>query len=211
MHLPQPNYDLRQSHSAWSGAPRPVFPRPQSACRQSRRKTEVGGGHARLILERFGRFWGAFSVVDLFLLNALTIVTEFIGISLGLSYLGLPKVLGMLISAVVVAAAATGRFRRFLRAVCGRTEQTRAAYGGRVGSVVASGTPLGAVVRSGFLGLDEISPGLGSVPGAGRSAEENTMHPSVIVSVTNPTIRWIPSRCAMWRRCKELKGGVHHT
>src|SRR6202048_4000700 len=30
-----------------------------------------GVGHARLILERFGRFWGAFSVIDLFLLNAL--------------------------------------------------------------------------------------------------------------------------------------------
>ena len=25
-----------------------------------------------MILERFGRFWGAFSVIDLFLLNALT-------------------------------------------------------------------------------------------------------------------------------------------
>jgi len=35
-----------------------------------------GVGHARLILERFGRFWGAFSVIDLFLLNALTIVTS---------------------------------------------------------------------------------------------------------------------------------------
>ncbi|MBF6558532.1 MAG: divalent metal cation transporter, partial [Acidimicrobiales bacterium] len=43
----------------------------------------TGVGHARLILERFGKFWGAFSVIDLFLLNALTIVTEFIGISLG--------------------------------------------------------------------------------------------------------------------------------
>jgi Mn2+/Fe2+ NRAMP family transporter len=40
-----------------------------------------GVGHARLILERFGRFWGAFSVIDLFLLNGLTIITEFIGIS----------------------------------------------------------------------------------------------------------------------------------
>src|SRR3977135_1673911 len=29
-------------------------------------------GHARLILERFGRFWGAFSGADLFLLNPLT-------------------------------------------------------------------------------------------------------------------------------------------
>ncbi|MFD1531885.1 NRAMP family divalent metal transporter [Pseudonocardia aurantiaca] len=74
----------------------------------------TGVGHARLILERFGRFWGAFSVIDLFLLNALTIVTEFIGISLGLSYLGLPKIPGVLIGAVfVVAAASTGSFRRF--------------------------------------------------------------------------------------------------
>jgi NRAMP (natural resistance-associated macrophage protein)-like metal ion transporter len=78
----------------------------------------TGVGHARLILERFGRFWGAFSVIDLFLLNALTIVTEFIGISLGLSYLGLPKIPGVLVAAVVViAAASTGSFRRFER-VC---------------------------------------------------------------------------------------------
>jgi Mn2+/Fe2+ NRAMP family transporter len=27
--------------------------------------TVAGVGHARLILERFGRFWGAFSVIDL--------------------------------------------------------------------------------------------------------------------------------------------------
>jgi Mn2+/Fe2+ NRAMP family transporter len=74
----------------------------------------TGVGHARLILERFGKFWGAFSVIDLFLLNALTIITEFIGISLGLSFLGLPKVPGVLLSAVVViAAASTGSFRRF--------------------------------------------------------------------------------------------------
>src|ERR1700720_4732162 len=42
----------------------------------------TGVGHARLIIERFGRFWGWFSVGDLFLLNFLTIVTEFIGVSL---------------------------------------------------------------------------------------------------------------------------------
>jgi Mn2+/Fe2+ NRAMP family transporter len=51
----------------------------------------TGVGHARLIFERFGKFWGAFSVIDLFLLNALTIVTEFIGIALALDYLGLDK------------------------------------------------------------------------------------------------------------------------
>ena len=76
----------------------------------------TGVGHARLIFERFGRFWGAFSVVDLFLLNALTIVTEFIGVSLGLDYLGLPKLWGVLAAAAVtVVAAATGNFRRFER------------------------------------------------------------------------------------------------
>jgi len=39
----------------------------------------TGVGHARLINERFGKFWGAFSVGDLFILNFLTIATEFIG------------------------------------------------------------------------------------------------------------------------------------
>jgi len=71
-------------------------------------------GHARLILERFGRFWGAFSLIDLFLLNALTIVTEFIGVSLALGYLGLPRELGVLAAAaIIIAAAGTGDFRRF--------------------------------------------------------------------------------------------------
>lgn len=76
----------------------------------------TGVGHARLILERFGKFWGAFSVIDLFLLNALTIITEFIGVSMGLEYLGLPKIPGVLLSAVLVlATASTGSFRVFER------------------------------------------------------------------------------------------------
>ena len=75
-----------------------------------------GVGHARLILERFGKFWGAFSVIDLFLLNALTIVTEFIGISLALGYLGVPKPLGVVVAAtLIMIAACTGNFRRFER------------------------------------------------------------------------------------------------
>ena len=76
----------------------------------------TGVGHARLILERFGRFWGAFSVIDLFILNALTIVTEFIGVTLAVGYLGLPKVPSVILAGVVVvAAASTGSFRRFER------------------------------------------------------------------------------------------------
>jgi NRAMP (natural resistance-associated macrophage protein)-like metal ion transporter len=83
----------------------------------------TGVGHARLIMERFGKFWGAFSVIDLFILNALTIVTEFIGITLAAGYLGLPKVPAVILAAaVIVAAAFTGSFRRFERialAFCG--------------------------------------------------------------------------------------------
>ncbi|MBV8187368.1 MAG: divalent metal cation transporter [Alphaproteobacteria bacterium] len=76
----------------------------------------TGVGHARLILERFGKFWGAFSVIDLFLLNALTIVTEFIGISLALEYLGLSRDLGIIAAAaLIIGAASTGNFRRFER------------------------------------------------------------------------------------------------
>jgi NRAMP (natural resistance-associated macrophage protein)-like metal ion transporter len=76
----------------------------------------TGVGHARLILERFGKFWGAFSVIDLFVLNGLTIVTEFIGISLALGYLGVPKLIGVGVSvALTIGAASTGNFRRFER------------------------------------------------------------------------------------------------
>ena len=76
----------------------------------------TGVGHARLILERFGKFWGAFSVIDLFILNALTIVTEFIGITLAAGYLGVPKLVAVVLAAgVILSAAFTGSFRRFER------------------------------------------------------------------------------------------------
>ncbi len=76
----------------------------------------TGVGHARLIFERFGKFWGAFSVIDLFILNGLTIVTEFIGISLALDYLGVSKLAGVAIAAgLTILGASTGNFRRFER------------------------------------------------------------------------------------------------
>ncbi|HEY6790464.1 MAG TPA: divalent metal cation transporter, partial [Trebonia sp.] len=74
----------------------------------------TGVGHARLILNRFGKLWGAFEVIDLFILNSLTIITEFIGITLAAGYLGLPKVASVLLAAaVIVSTAFTGSFRRF--------------------------------------------------------------------------------------------------
>src|SRR5271166_32846 len=76
----------------------------------------TGVGHARLINERFGKFWGAFSVGDLFLLNFLTIVTEFIGVSLALGYFGVSAYVSVPIAAVaLIAMTATGSFRRWER------------------------------------------------------------------------------------------------
>ncbi|WP_460869652.1 Nramp family divalent metal transporter [Rhodococcus aerolatus] len=78
----------------------------------------TGVGHARLINERFGRGWGWFSVGDLFLLNFLTIVTEFIGISLAASYFGISKYIVVPTAAVaLVAIMASGSFRRWERAM----------------------------------------------------------------------------------------------
>ncbi|HEY6494778.1 MAG TPA: NRAMP family divalent metal transporter [Trebonia sp.] len=76
----------------------------------------TGVGHARLILSRFGKFWGTFEVIDLFLLNALTIVTEFIGITLAAGYLGVPKIVAVVFAAgIIIATAFTGSFRAFER------------------------------------------------------------------------------------------------
>jgi len=78
----------------------------------------TGVGHAKLIFERFGRFWGWFSVGDLFLLNFLTIVTEFIGVSLALGYFGVSKYVAVPIAAVaLIAITVSGSFRSWERSM----------------------------------------------------------------------------------------------
>jgi Mn2+/Fe2+ NRAMP family transporter len=78
----------------------------------------TGVGHARLINERFGRFWGWFSFSDLLVLNFLTIMTEFIGIALALAYFGVSKYIAVPIAAItLVAITTTGSFRRWERAM----------------------------------------------------------------------------------------------
>jgi Mn2+/Fe2+ NRAMP family transporter len=74
----------------------------------------TGVGHARLINERFGRGWGWFSVGDLFVLNFLTLATEFIGIVLAADYFGVSKYVIVPVAAVaLIAITATGSFRRW--------------------------------------------------------------------------------------------------
>jgi Mn2+/Fe2+ NRAMP family transporter len=76
----------------------------------------TGVGHARLISERFGKFWAAFSVGDLFILNFLTIATEFIGVGLALEYFGVSRYISVPIAAAgLVAITASGSFRRWER------------------------------------------------------------------------------------------------
>ena len=80
----------------------------------------TGVGHARLIIERFGKFWGAFSVGDLFLLNFLTIVTEFIGIHQVAAYFGFNPTLAVVAAAAaLIAMTVTGSFRRWERFMYG--------------------------------------------------------------------------------------------
>jgi len=76
----------------------------------------TGVGQARLIFERFGRNWGFFSVGNLFLLDFLIIVTEFIGISLGAAYFGVSPVIAVPLAGVLlVGITVTGRFERWER------------------------------------------------------------------------------------------------
>jgi len=76
----------------------------------------TGVGHGRLIFERFGRFWGWFAVGDLFILNFLTIATEFIGISLGAAYFGVTPYLAVpLAGLLLIGITVTGRFETWER------------------------------------------------------------------------------------------------
>ncbi len=73
----------------------------------------TGVGHGKLLRERFGRFWAAFSVFDLLLLNFLTLVTEFIGIALGFEYFGVSATISVPMMALALLAIVVGR--RFYR------------------------------------------------------------------------------------------------
>src|SRR5579884_2616991 len=78
----------------------------------------TGVGHARLIVERFGRGWGWFESSFLFLQNFLIIVTEFIGVSLALAFLGVSRYVSVPVAAVaLIAVSATGSFRFWERSM----------------------------------------------------------------------------------------------
>ena len=77
-------------------------------------------GHAELIFDRFGRFWGLFAMGDLVFGNFLTLVTEFIGIRAGLGFFGIrPGIAVGAGLAVVLTAMTTGRYWTWERITLG--------------------------------------------------------------------------------------------
>jgi NRAMP (natural resistance-associated macrophage protein)-like metal ion transporter len=59
-------------------------------------------GHAEAIFHAFGSFWGWFSLLDLVLLNWLTMITEFIGMTAALSIFSVPRIVTVIIAAVLM-------------------------------------------------------------------------------------------------------------
>ena len=76
----------------------------------------TGKGHAAMIYERFGKWWGRFSLFDLLLVNFLTLITEFAAISLALSALGVSPYIAVPVSAVgLVLMVVSGSYLRWER------------------------------------------------------------------------------------------------
>lgn len=68
-------------------------------------------GHAEAIFDSFGPFWGWFSLLDLMLVNWLTLVTEFIGMSAALNVFGVPSWITVIIVCVLLGAISlNGRY-----------------------------------------------------------------------------------------------------
>ncbi|HTQ55961.1 MAG TPA: Nramp family divalent metal transporter [Bryobacteraceae bacterium] len=108
----------------------------------------TGKGHAAMIYQRFGKWWGLFSLVDLELVNFLTLVTEFAAIHLALSKLGVDPRYGVpLAAAGLIFIVLSGSYRRWERSVVFLCLLDFAwfAIAGRVGP------PFGQVVKHSLL------------------------------------------------------------
>jgi Mn2+/Fe2+ NRAMP family transporter len=76
----------------------------------------TGKGHAAMIYQRFGKWWGLFSLVDLQLVNFLTLVTEFAAIALALSHMNIAPKVGVPVAVIgLVFMVLTGSYRRWER------------------------------------------------------------------------------------------------
>ncbi len=60
-------------------------------------------GFAEAIFDAFGSFWGWFTLLDLILVNWLTLVTEFVGMTAALSIFGVPPVVTIAVVSIIMA------------------------------------------------------------------------------------------------------------
>lgn len=68
-------------------------------------------GHAEAIFDAFGPFWGWFSLIDLGIVDFLTLVTEFIGMTAALKIFGVPPIVTVLgVSILMSAIVMQGRY-----------------------------------------------------------------------------------------------------
>jgi NRAMP (natural resistance-associated macrophage protein)-like metal ion transporter len=68
-------------------------------------------GHAEAIFDAFGSFWGWFSFLDLALVNWLTLITEFIGMTAAMSIFHIPPVFTIaIVSVVMLLMVVQGRY-----------------------------------------------------------------------------------------------------
>jgi NRAMP (natural resistance-associated macrophage protein)-like metal ion transporter len=71
-------------------------------------------GHAEAIFDGFGPFWGWFSLIDLTIVNWLTLVTEYIGMMAAMSIFGIPPWMTFLaVTAILFAIVLTGKYWTF--------------------------------------------------------------------------------------------------
>jgi Mn2+/Fe2+ NRAMP family transporter len=78
----------------------------------------TGKGHAAMIYERFGKWWGHFSLIDLLVVNFLTLITEFAAVSLALSAMGVSPYISVPVSALgLTLMVVTGSYLRWERIV----------------------------------------------------------------------------------------------
>src|ERR1700730_6583206 len=79
----------------------------------------TGRGHAAMIYERFGKWWGRFSLFDLLLVNFLTLITEFAAISLATQQMGINPIYSVPIAAILlVIHVLSGSYKRWERITC---------------------------------------------------------------------------------------------
>jgi Mn2+/Fe2+ NRAMP family transporter len=73
-------------------------------------------GHAEAIFEGFGKFWGWFSLADLAVVNFLTLITEYIGMTAAMSLMGIPPwITYFVVTFILFGVVVTGKYWTFER------------------------------------------------------------------------------------------------